>query len=164
MINQRAIILAHVFELLSGVNGIVGAYRNRGELPPRDKTPGIILLDGPIERKTSLDGMNLTEMPPAVFTLRPEIVLALTPRDDVGNTLLDGHSAPVDVEIAAFEMKILNAILNDETLVAMVTDNGSIVYDGFESDMRNGSTIGATGAVTIFKFAFSYVLDPSDLV
>lgn len=164
MTNARAELLNYIFSLLQGVDGVVGTYRNRGELPPREATPGIILLDGIVNRKTSLEGMNFTSMPAAVFTLIPEIVLALTPRDDVGNTLLDGQPNPVNVEIAAFEMKIMNAILNDETLVAMVGDDGSITYEGFDSDMRNGSSIGSTGAVTIFKFTFSYVLDPSDLV
>jgi hypothetical protein len=163
MRNVREEIIEYVVDLLGQVTGVQGVYRNRGELPPREKTPGIIFLDGVVERKTQLDGYNFNAMPPAVFTLRPEIVLALTPRDDVGNTLLDGADAPVGPEMAAFETKILNAILNDDSLVAMLGDDGSVVYEGFDSDMRNYSSIGATGAVMIFKFAFSYVLDPSDL-
>ncbi len=169
-INRRADLLRYVFGLLATVPGVQTfnaapcVFRNRGELPPNEMTPGFIMLDGPVQRKTPLDGMNFTAMPAAVFTVLPEIVLAMTPRDDVGNTTLNGVLSPVDVEIEAFETALLNIILNDETLVAMVGDDGSIAYDGFETDMRNGSSIGATGAVTIFKFAFSYVLDPSELI
>lgn len=164
MINRRQLILSQLVQLLSGVEGVRGVYRNRGQLPPREKTPGIILLDGVIERKTPVDGFNITQMPPAVFTLKPEIVLALTPRDTVDNSTLNNVANPVDEEMATFEQAIVGAVLNDDTLVALVGDEGSVIYDGFESDMRNGSTIGADGAVMIFKFAISYVLDPSDFV
>lgn len=162
--NLRKAINDHMVELLGQVTGVKGVFHNRGELPPREKTPGIIYLDGTVQRKTPVDGFNITQMPPAVFTLHPEVVLALTPRDNVNNDLLDGIPNPVDVEMAAFEQQIVGLILSDDTLVAMVGDSGSVIYDGFESDMRNGSTIGATGAVMIFKFAISYVLDPSDFV
>lgn len=161
--NVREEVILRIIELLGQVEGVQGVYRNRGELPPREKTPGIIFLDGVTERKTVLEGGNFGEMPTAVFVLKPEIVLALTPRDDVGNTMLDGVDAPVGPEMSAFETKILNAILNDETLPAMLGDNGSVAYEGFDSDMRNYSSIGSTGAVMIFKFSIAYVLDPQDL-
>lgn len=164
MINTRQDILSYLMTLLGQVRGVQGVYRNRGQLPPREKTPGIILLDGIIERKTAVDGFNITQMPPAVFTLKPEVVLALTPRDGVDNIMVSGVENPVDAEMAKFEVAIVGAVLNDDTLVAMVGDEGSVVYDGFDSDMRNGSTIGAEGAVIIFKFAISYVLNPSDFV
>lgn len=169
MINRREDVLLHLFALLGTVqglqtfNGAPCVFRNRGELPPREMTPGLIMLDGPVSRKTSLDGMNFNAMPPAVFTMYPEALLALTPRDDVGNTLLNGQPAPIGPEIAVFEARILDVILNDENLVAMLGDDGSVAYDGFESGMRNGSDIGASGAAVIFKFAISYVLDPSEL-
>lgn len=164
MINKRQDILNWLVDLLGQVQGVQGVYRNRGQLPPREKTPGIILLDGTVDRKTPVDGFNITQMPSAVFTLKPEVVLALTPRDNVNNDTLNGVVNPVDAEMAAFEQKIVGIVLNDDTLVAMVGDEGSVIYDGFESDMRNGSTIGSEGAVMIFKFAISYVLDPSDFV
>lgn len=162
--NVRQEIIDQLLTLLSQVTGVQGVFHNRGELPTREKTPGIILLDGAIERKTPVDGFNITQMPPAVYTLKPEIVLALTPRDNVNNDVLDGHANPVGDEMSLFEQRIVGVILNDDTLVALVGDTGSVIYDGFESDMRNGSTIGATGAVMIFRFAISYVLDPIDFL
>lgn len=164
MINTRQDIINQLLALLGQVAGVQGVYHNRGDLPPREKTPGIIFLDGTVDRKTQVDGGNFTEMPIAIYTLKPEIVLGLTPRDNINNDTLNGISNPVGDEMSLFEQRIVGAILNDDTLVAMVGENGSIVYDGYESDMRNGSTIGATGAVMIFKFAISYVLDPSDFV
>ncbi len=164
MIDQREAINLHVISLLRGVSGIVGVFRDRGALPPEDHTPGILYLDGSEQRKTDLTGGNFTAMPAAVFTMRPQIFLVLTMRTDADNTLLpNGTVLPVGDELSAFRIKILAAILNDETLAAMIGDDGSVAYDGCDTDMRTGDTMGVDGAKMQFHFAISYVLDPSDL-
>jgi len=151
--------------LLPKVPGIQGVFRNRSELPPQEKTPGIILLDGTEDRKTSVEGRQFNANPAGVFTLRPQIILALTPRTDPNNTTLpDGTVNPVGTELSSFRVAIINVMTNDDTLVALLGDNGSIVYEGFDSDMQNGSTIGSLGAVMQLKFAISYVLNPLELL
>ena len=165
MTDRREDIMTYIQTvLLPQVQGIVGVYRNRNELPPEEKTPGIILLDGVEKLKTQVEGHNFTAMPVAVFTLRPQIILALTPRTDPDNTILpNGTVLPVGTELSSFLTKIKSAMINDDTLVAMLGDNGSIVYEGFDSDMQNGSTIGSLGAVMQINFAISYVLNASEL-
>jgi len=160
----RELIMTRIGELLAEVTGIVGVFRDRGELPPQDKTPGIILLDGKEELKTPLGGDNFTAMPVAVFTLLPQVFLVLSLRDTVDNTTLNGVSDPVWTEMSAFRAKIVYAMLTDDDLVALIGDNGSIEYRGFDSDMQTGSTLGSLGATMQFYFAISYVLDPSELV
>jgi hypothetical protein len=133
-------------------------------LPPVDKTPGIILLDGVERQKTSFEDRNFRGQPSAVFTLRPGLILALTQRTDPDNTLMpDGSTYPVGLELSALRVLIINAMTNDEDLVTMLGDNGSIFYEGHETDMQNGSTIGSLGAVMQLTFAISYVLDPREL-
>lgn len=165
MIDRREAIMTHIQTVtLPGVAGIMGVFRNRNDLPPQDKTPGILLLDGIEKMRTEFEHRNLRGQPPAVFTLRPQIILALTPRTDPDNTLLpDGTVLPVGKELSSFRMAILNAMTNDGDLIAMLGDNGSVFYEGFETDMQNGSTIGALGAIMQLTFAISYVLDPSEL-
>ena len=155
---------AQMILLLGAVPGIKGVFRDRSELPPQDRTPGIVYLDGVEKIKTVLAGGNFTAMPVAVFTLRPQVFLVLTLRTNADNTLLpNGTVLPVADEMEAFRVKIIGAVANDDTLVALIGDNGSVVYEGFDTDMQTGSTIGSLGATMQFHFAISYVLDPSDL-
>ncbi len=164
MIDQREAINIHIVSLLGDVTGVTGVFRNRSDLPPDGKTPGIVYLDGVEKLKTDLAGGNFDAMPAAVFTMRPQIFLVLTLRTDANNTLLpNGTVLPVGDELSAFRVKIISAMLNDDTLAAMVGDNGSVVYEGHDTDMQTGSTIGSLGATMQFYFAISYVLDPSDL-
>ncbi len=163
MIDQRELVMQQIETLLASVDGVRGVYRDRGELPPDEKTPGIILLDGREEKKTVTEGRNFTAMPPAVFTLLPQIFLVLTIREDANNSILNGAYSPVWTEMSDFRVKIIRAMTTDETLVALIGDNGSVEYRGFDSDMQTGSTLGSLGATMQFHFAVSYVLDPSDL-
>ena len=165
MIDTREAINLRLIELLGDVDGIKGVFRDRADLPPNEKTPGILYLDGGEKIKTDLTGGNFTSMPVAVFTMRPQIFVVLTLRTDSDNTKLpDGTTLPVGPELSSFRAKIISAITNDDTLAALVSDNGSVVYEGFDSDMRSGDTIGSDGAKMQLHFAISYVLDPSDLV
>ncbi len=162
--DMLAMVNARMIELLGEVPDIKGVFRDRMDLPPQDKTPGIVYLDGVEKIKTELAGRNFTTMPPAVFTVRPQVFLVLTLRTDLDNTLLpDGTVLPVADEMESFRVAILNAVLGDESLAALIGDNGSVVYEGFDSDMQTGSTIGSLGATVQYHFAISYVLDPSDL-
>jgi hypothetical protein len=164
MMDKLAMVNARMIALLGAVPGIRGVFRDRGELPPQNKTPGIVYLDGVEKIRTVLAGKNFTGMPPAVFTVRPQVFLVLTLRTDADNTLLpDGTVLPVADELQSFRTAIIGAVAGDESLIALIGDNGSVVYEGFDSDMQTGSTIGSLGATMQFHFAISYVLDPSDL-
>lgn len=163
MIDMRETINLRVIALLNQVPGIQGVFRDRGQLPPVDKTPGILYLDGTEKILTKLEGNNLTQMPAAVFTMYPQIFLVLTKRDNMTNETLNSEDNPVGPELSAFRIKIINAILQDDTLAALCTDNGSVFYVGHDTDMQTGKEMGTLGAMMQFHFEISYVLDPSDL-
>jgi len=163
--DKLALVNAQMIELLGAVQGVKGVFRDRADLPPQDKTPGILYLDSAEKIKTELAGGNFTAMPTAVFTIRPQIFLVLTLRTDADNTLLpDGTVLPVADELQSFRVKILSAIITDDTLAALIGDNGSVVYEGYDTDMRSGDTMGSLGATMQLHLAISYVLDPSDLL
>jgi hypothetical protein len=65
--------------------------------------------------------------------------------------------------LSAFRAAILAVILTDDDLVGLCSPSGQISYDGYTTDMRVGQDIGATGPFMVFRFSFSYTLDPERL-
>lgn len=163
MIDRRELILSRLFALLGQVPNVVGAYRNRGELPDTNKTPAVILLDGTETLHTHIGGKSLVQMPPAVITLLPQIFIILPICDDITNTTINGVSNPVGPTLNTFRVSVLKLLLNDDTLIAMVGPEGQIEYKGCDTDLQTGSTIGALGAHMQINLAISYSLNPTDL-
>lgn len=166
--DKRELIILRLEALLATVSGITAVYRDRGELPDGKiigKLPAVILLDGR-EARSELTPNKISghvQMPPGLFTLFPQIFVVLKPRDTLANETLNKVAAPVGPELSAYRVKVLKAILNDDTLIALVGPNGQIDYVGHDTDMQTGSTLGALGAMIQFHFSFTYVLKPSDL-
>jgi hypothetical protein len=71
--------------------------------------------------------------------------------------------SPLGPLISQYRAAMISAILNDQSLVALVGANGQIIYERMETDMQTGSTVGALGATVMFQFALTYVLNPSQL-
>jgi hypothetical protein len=157
MMDKRETILAHLLAMLDGldglaeVDGVKSVFRNRGEIP-QEKLPAVVLLDGreKIKVSTSTHGGLRT---PTIFTLSPQIFIVLKPRDDINN---DG----IGEELSAYRVKIIKLMRDDDTLAALLGANGEALYLSSETDMQTGSTM--QGQMQM-DFAFSYVLNPSDL-
>lgn len=162
-LDRRELILNRLRVLLGEIDGVVSSWRNRGELPAKEHTPAVIVLDGGEKISTNIKGQNFNEMVSAYFTLTPEVFLVLTQRDTVENNTVNFESNPVGEELSAYRTKIIAAVVSDETLTAMVGDGGQIEYRGSETDMRTGSTIGAFGAQMQLFFAITYPLRIQDL-
>lgn len=152
----REQILEQVEALLNTISGLHAVYRNRGELP-REDLPAAVLLDGRGHGQMPIRRLKSVKMPPTIMTMSPQIWIATEPRDDATNMTLNGAPAPIGPELSMWEQLVLNAIVNDPTLIALLTAEGQIEYKGFETDMAIGSSM--TGQLAMF-FELTYVLMP----
>ncbi len=159
MSDNREAILARLEELLGEVSGIVKVWRDRSQIAPTDATelPAIVVLDGKEQVTTDVMARKTVLMPPAMINLSVQVWLVLRPRDNPDNLTLDGAVAPVGPELSAYREKILAAVLNDPTLISLVSRNGQIDYRGSETDMAIGATM--VGMMCLY-FDFSYVFEP----
>lgn len=155
--SKREDILSRLLVVLSTIPGITAAYRDRAELPD-DKLPAAILLDGGefiVEQE--LPKHKFVKMPPALFTIAPQVFVILRPRDDMSNETLDGVAAPVGPELSDYLDKVIDAVVNDPTLLSLVGSNGQIFYRGSDTDMGTGRSI--VGQLQV-SFEFTYVFIP----
>lgn len=132
----REAILERLEALLGTVSGIANVYRDRGDADSFE-LPAAWILDGSevLDNVDELIRNKSVYMPNVIMTLRPSIVLITKPRDDASNSTVGGVSAPIGPEISEWRVLILNAIINDETLVGLLTTSGQIAYHGCDTDM-----------------------------
>lgn len=156
MTTKREQILERILQVLGTVSGITAAYRNRAEFPD-DKLPAAALLDGGESLTQEITPNKSVKMPPAIFSLRPQVFVILKPRDDMSNTTLEGVVAPIGEELSEYLDRVIQAVVNDPTLVSLVGSNGQILYRGSETDMQTGSSI--IGQLRV-DFEFRYVFIP----
>lgn len=168
-LDRREQILNYIYTgLLPQVPGISPAnlFRDASQLT-EDQKPGIVLLDGDEKLVTDRKGHSLVAMPPAVFVLTPQIFVLLPMVDNVDAAVYPqthkGVSAPSGPAISAMRAAILQIIVPDQQLIAMCGPNGQVDYEGCETDMKSGSTIGTLGAQLQMNFAISYVFDVRQL-
>lgn len=156
MTDIRESILVRLEDVLGGIAGITSVYRDRAEMPI-EKLPAAILLDGSEFVAQEIPPHKFVKMPPALFTLVPQIFIVLKPRDDMTNTTLDGADAPVGPELSDYRNKVIAAVVNDPTLLSLVGSNGQITYRGSDTDMQSGSSM--VGQIQL-HFHFNYTLIP----
>jgi|SRR5580704_1725787 hypothetical protein len=162
-VDTRELILERLAVLLGEVSGIQSTWRNRGDLTDIER-PAAIVLDGRERLRNPVEDvykLKTVKMPTAIFTLEPQIFVALQMRDDVTNLTVNQVSDPVGPELSMWRMLVKDAVINDSVLLDLVTVNGQIIYKGCDTDMQTGSMIGALGAEMQFFFEFCYVLFPS---
>jgi hypothetical protein len=136
----REQILTQIEAVLASISGVATCARNRGLLTT-DETPAIILLDGREDIVSTVVPQKTVRMPPAIFRLQPQIFAILTQRDDATNTTVNGVFRPIGPEISYWRDAVLGALINDPTLLEMITTTGQIVFRGMETDMQTGGTI-----------------------
>jgi len=154
MRDVRELILTRLLAV-STVDGIVAAKRNRFQLPPT-MLPGVAVNDSKERAMQTHIGKGLEATPPLKFLLEPEVWVLLKARANYEN---EG----VGEELSGYRAKIITAVLYDDELRSLVNGfdgNGDIEYRGHETDMQSGSMF--LGQMRL-DFAFSYVLNPSDL-
>lgn len=157
--DKREQILAYLHSLLGTVPGIVGAYRNRGELEGL-KRPAAILLDGREDLVTEIRGQSLNAMPAAIFRILPQVFIICQARDNAQNLTVNGVAAPIGPELSAFRTAVVKALAGDVNLAAYLGSSGQVEFLGAITDMQTGSTL--EGQMQL-NFALTYVLDPRAL-
>jgi hypothetical protein len=140
MSQLREPILVHLQALLGSMPGVALCARNRGELS-NDQRPGVILLDGAETIVGDPTSLKTVRMPPALFTLRPQIIVVARERDTATNETVDGQDAPIGPELTHWLDLTTATVLNDQTLRDLVTPNGQITYLGHDTDMQWGSSM-----------------------
>jgi hypothetical protein len=156
MTDIREAILARLETVLGNITGITAVYRDRGEMPI-EKLPAAILLDGSEVVAQQVEPNKFVRMPPAIFTLMPQVFVVLKPRDDLTNNTLDGIESPIGPELSAYRIQVIDAVVNDPTLLTLVGSNGQILYRGCDTDMQSGSSM--IGQLQM-HFQFNYVFMP----
>jgi hypothetical protein len=160
--DTREQIIVQLVTLLANVSGLLGVYRNRSQLPD-DLRPAAIVLDGNEKQTTLIAPQKTVKMPPAIMALRPQIFVLLPIRTDQANTIVNGVFDPVGPELSQYRIQVLDAVINDPTLINLVggpRGNGQIEYLGCDTDMQTGMAIGTLGAELQMHFEFRYVLQP----
>lgn len=148
VVGTREQILERIVALLGTVPGIRNAVRDRaqfadvaGSATDAEVFPAAVLLDGGEELMQTIVPQKSVLMPAAIFRMRPEIYVLLRQRDDATNLTLDGQPAPVGPELTAWRDAVLAALINDPTLLDLLTTSGQIVYRGCQTDMASGRTL-----------------------
>lgn len=122
--------------------------RNRG-LMDNDQRPVWILLDGDERTKLGGTGRGRRQMSPVLVTMRPQIWVSVKTRKPLNKE--------IGQELNLHRVNIISAIANDAVLLTEITPNGDIGYEGFETDLKSGSTLDGTMRL---DFAITYPMDP----
>lgn len=154
--DRRVLILAQLFDILKELSielstGVIAAgnfVHNRNELP-KEKVPGIILLDADEVKDSSLPDLvgRGTRAGPGRMKMTPEIYIVLEVRKP--------HNENVGEDLNTARAAILNKVLHDSVLQQLVGDNGLITYDGCVTDLaRNRVMEGQMGLSISFNYPF----------
>jgi len=161
--DRRALILARLFEILSNLDVTLtdgthiaagNIVHNRDELP-KEKVPGIILLDADEVKDPRFPQMSgrSERSGPGMMKMTPEIYVVLDVRKP--------QNTNVGEDLNLARAAILNLILHDPDLATFTGSAGSIVFDGCYTDLaRNRQMKGQMG----LSITFGYPFIPDELV
>lgn len=152
MVLQRlhTILGALSIQLSTGIISPGNYVRNRNELP-KEKVPGIILLDADEVRDPRFperDGRGtINNYSLGLMKMTPEIYIVLDVRKP--------NNINVGTDLGIARAAILHAVLTDATLNTIVGSNGGITYDGCITDLaRNRKMEGQMGISLTFTYPF----------
>jgi len=147
MIDKREQILTRLFEIMNTVTDFETHARNRG-LMDQDMRPAIILLDGSevVRTASKTDHIGHPKISVMLLTMRPQIFIVLKFKKPQNDGLGE--------ELNAFRIKVMDAIIQDTDLSAIIGSNGNIVYEGCDTDLESGRMV--EGQMQI-KLAITYV-------
>jgi hypothetical protein len=160
VIYSREEILSQIFADLMMVSGAMTVCRNRGRLQG-DKLPAVYMFDGreeAVPTRPDIPAMKTVRMLPVLMKLQPEIFVVAVPRDDSSNQTLNGVLAPIGPEMSMWRDAVLNALINEPALVAMLAPDGQIMFRGTRTDLHAAGAM--TGQMQIM-IEFHYLYSPS---
>lgn len=151
--DTREDMLAQLLVIMQTVTGIETAVRNRA-LMSTEKRPAMVLLDGDEQPRLSVDTRRIKGramlMAPQIVTLRPEAYILLKEGRP--------NSETVGQDLNAIRIDFLKKMWFDATLAGLLGSNGSIVYNGCETDLKSGSAL--SGQMRL-DFVLNYLLKPT---
>lgn len=155
---SREQLMARILELLGEVeHEIESTVRNRG-LMTDEKRPAQVLLDGDERVRVSLQSSRrqgrAATMAPQIMEAFPQIFYL--PKEKRPRT--DANPANIGTEANEWRDKVLVKIWNDTTLASLLGSNGSLVYNGCETDLKSGSAM--SGEIRL-DLTMTYVLQPT---
>lgn len=166
-LDRREAILERLFALGQGINGVATALRNPNPVPtgmnggifgvPR---PLFVLYDGDTRLTQAVEPHKVAKMPATIWRMNPQLIILLEQRDNFENTALGATSSPIGQEISSWISTINNTVTNDDTLVNLVTANGTHFLSSVTTSLKLGSDVGAFGAWLLMLYDFYYPLFP----
>ena len=151
--DMREDFLARVYAIMGTVPGITSTARNRG-LRSNEDRPGMVLLDGDESPRVSMQSQRrqgrAAMMAPQIIEIRPEVYILMQegrPKNDA-----------VGTELNTFRIVFMKKLWEDTTLATILGSNGSIVYNGLQTDLKSGSAM--SGEMRL-DFVANYVLKPT---
>jgi hypothetical protein len=149
---MREDTLARILVIMEGMPGITTAVRNRG-LRENEDRPAMVLLDGDESPRVSfgsrLKGMA-SLMAPQIVEIRPEVYILLKEKRP--------KNEAVGEDLNAFRIEFMRRLWTDTELATILGANGSIVYNGLQTDLKSGSAM--SGEMRL-DFVATYVLKPT---
>ena len=148
MRDRREEIMTRMLVALRGVKGVSTLARNKTEISDEAALPAILLLDG-----NEVASINDPPSRPVTatrrMTLTPDIrIICATSSDSVGK------------QINALRMGAINALITDETLVALTADATGLRYEGSVVTLKSGRVM--TMDLSL-QFSCSYYLTRPDI-
>lgn len=169
-LDRRQLIINELVTLLTNLTGTIaltgtestparfaasGFVHNRNELP-KEKVPGIILLDADetlSQPQPVMPGRAIMPIAPQIMKFTPEIYVVLDVRKP--------QNANVGQDLSIARTAIMGAIWTDETLISICGSNGRIVFDACITDLaRNRVMAGQLG----LSVSFYYPLKPNEII
>lgn len=156
--DMREDILARLFAIMESMAGITTNARNRG-LMGNEQRPAQVLMDGDELPRLSVDTKRIKGaaalMAPQIITMRPEIYFL--PKEK-RPTNMGAGGKNIGTEANEWRIAFLKKLWEDVELAVLLGSNGSIVYNGCETDMKSGSAM--SGEIKL-DFIVNCVLRPT---
>ena len=151
--DKREDILARLFIIMESMPGITTNVRNRGLLQ-NEQRPAQVLLDGDevplLTSSTSRKKGMTTLMWPQIMELRPQ--LFYLPKEKRMKNI------GIGTEINVWRIQFLEKLWGSVELAELLGSNGSIVYNGCETDLKSGSAM--SGEIRL-DFVVTYIFQPT---
>jgi hypothetical protein len=148
MSDKREQILARLLVVVSGIEGIVTAYRNKDEIDETER-PSVVILDAD-EEAAENDPNKRPATTPRRVVMTPHIYI-----------LLNDSPENIGTHVNLFRARLIKAVLEDAELIALTHDGEGVRYEASTTALARGRSMEAECGVT---FSFRYILKPSELL
>ncbi|PSJ55764.1 hypothetical protein [Pseudaminobacter soli (ex Li et al. 2025)] len=145
--DHREAILARLVEIAAGVEGVIKAYRNKSDVPERQR-PAIVIWDAD-EQADDGDPTKRPTNAPRRIHMSPEIYI-----------LLSGSPEGVGTLINQIRARFVRAVFSDASLKDMTFNGEGIRYEGCATGLARGRSMEGEMGVSI---SFTYRMWPDKL-